>query len=151
MEGALQHESIRSLSRRNTDNNDNKFNNDDKDLEHKRQSLLEILRQRKIFTDLETGKLINDDTDIQALLNIIQKEKEKDMMKTKRSPETFFDIYKLAEMKTLPYYTTPYNLWYQGYCSARDLICEQTMTWLLLLAMNPLTGWFFHPFVFGWT
>jgi len=54
-------------------------------------------------------------------------------------------------MKTLQYYAIPYNLWYRGYCSARDLMCELTMTWLVLLAINPLTGWFFHPFVFGWT
>jgi hypothetical protein len=44
------------------------------DLEHKRQSFLEILKQRKIFIDSETGKLINDHTDIQTLFHIREKE-----------------------------------------------------------------------------
>ena len=149
---AIQDESMKSSDKRNTDNNNNKVSHisHNEDLEHKRQLLLDILMQRKIFTDSETGKLINDDTDIRTLLRIIQKEKEKDTMKTKELPEAFLTTNKLAEMNTLQYYSIPYNLWYRGYCSARDLMCEITMTWLLLLAMNPLTRWFFHPFVFGW-
>ena len=131
--------------------NNDKFKRNDSDLEHKRQLLLEILRQRKIFTDLETGILINDNTDIRTLLNIIQKEKEKDAMKTKKLSEASINTDKLVGMTILPYYAIPYSLWHEGYCSARDLLCELTMTWLLLLAMNPFTGWFFHPFVFGWT
>ena len=131
--------------------NNYKFKRIDSDLEDKRQLLLEILRQRKIFTDLDTGNLINDNTDIRTLLNIIQKEKEKDAMKTKKLSEASIDTDKLVGMTILPYYAIPYSLWHEGYCSARDLLCELTMTWLLLLAMNPFTGWFFHPFVFGWT
>ena len=131
--------------------NNDKFKRIDSDLEDKRQLLLEILRQRKIFTDLDTGNLINDNTDIRTLLNIIQKEKEKDAMKTKKLSEASINTDKLVGMTILPYYAIPYSLWHEGYCSARDLLCELTMTWLLLLAMNPFTGWFFHPFVFGWT
>ena len=142
-------ESIKSSDKKNIDNN--KLSHNDEDLKHKRQLLLEILKQRKVFTDSETGKLINDDTDIRTLLNILQKEKGKDTMKTKELPEAFLTTNKLAGMNTLQYYSIPYNLWYRGYCCARDLMCELTMTWLLLLAMNLLTGWFFHPFVFGWT
>ena len=128
------------------------FNN----LENKRRLLLEILRQRKIFTDSETGELINDYTDIRTLLKIIQREKEggkkidKEIIKTKELPEVFLNTDKFAVTKPLMYYAIPYNLWYRGYCSTRDLISELTMTWLLLLAVNPLTGWFFHPFLFGW-
>ena len=131
--------------------NNDEFKRNDSDLEHKRQLLLEILRQRKIFTDSETGNLINDNTNIRTLLNIIQIEKEKDAMKTKKLSEASINTDKLVGMTILPYYAIPYSLWHQGYCSARDLLCELTMTWLLLLAMNPFTGWFFHPFVFGWT
>lgn len=131
--------------------NNDEFKRNDSDLEHKRQLLLEILRQRKIFTDSETGNLINDNTNIRTLLNIIQIEKEKDAMKTKKLSEASINTDKLVGMTILPYYAIPYSLWHQGYCSARDLLCELTLTWLLLLAMNPFTGWFFHPFVFGWT
>ena len=149
MEGSIQNESMKSSKGRYVNND--KFKRNDSDLEHKRQLLLEILRQRKIFTDLETGILINDNTDIRTLLNIIQKEKEKDAMKTKKLSEASINTDKLVGMAILPYYAIPYSLWHEGYCSARDLLCELTMTWLLLLAMNPFTGWFFHPFVFGWT
>ena len=150
MEGSIQNESMKSSKGRYVNNND-KFKSKDSDLEHERQLLLEILRQRKIFTDSETGNLINDNTDIRTLLNIIQKEKEKDAIKTKELPEASINTDKLVGLTTLPYYAIPYSLWHRGYCSARDLLCELTMTWLLLLAMNPFTGWFFHPFVFGWT
>ena len=95
--------------------------------------------------------MINEDTDLQTLLKIIQSEKDNGIIERKGVSETFPCVNKLAVMKILPYYTSAYNLWYHNYCSARDLICELTMTWLLLLAMNPLTGWFYHPFVFGWT
>ena len=104
--------------------------------------MLEILRQRKIFTDSETGNLINDNTNIRTRLNIIQIEKEKDAMKTKKLSEASINTDKLVGMTILPYYAIPYSLWHQGYCSARDLLCELTLTWLLLLAMNPFTGFY---------
>ncbi|MFZ0557226.1 MAG: hypothetical protein WAM26_18240 [Nitrososphaeraceae archaeon] len=148
MEGSIQNESMKSSKGRYVNNDE--FKRNDSDLEHKRQLLLEILRQRKIFTDSETGNLINDNTNIRTRLNIIQIEKEKDAMKTKKLSEASINTDKLVGMTILPYYAIPYSLWHQGYCSARDL-SELTMTWLLLLAMNPFTGWFFHPFVFGWT
>ena len=56
----IQDESLKSSDRRNTDSNNN--------LVHKRRLLLEILRQRKILTDSETGEMINDDTDIRELM-----------------------------------------------------------------------------------
>ena len=139
--------SLKSADRRNTDDNN--------DLEDKRQLLLEILRQRKILTDSETGELVNDDTDIRTLLKIIQREKggekDKETVKTKELPEAFLNTDRFTGTNPLMYYTIPYNLWYRGYSFARDQISELTMTWLLLLAINPLTGWFFHPFLFGWT
>ena len=143
----IQDESLKSSDRRNTDSNNN--------LVHKRRLLLEILRQRKILTDSETGELINDDTDIRTLLKIILREKEeekdKETVKTKGLPEASFNTDRFTGTSPLMYYTIPYNLWYRGYCSARDLITELIMMWLLLLAINPLTAWFFHPFLFGWT
>ena len=99
--------------------NNDEFKRNDSDLEHKRQLLLEILRQRKIFTDSETGNLINDNTNIRTRLNIIQIEKEKDAMKTKKLSEASINTDKLVGMTILPYYAIPYSLWHQGYCSAR--------------------------------
>ena len=142
----IQYESLKPSDRRNND--------DDNNLENKRRLLLEILKQRKILTDSETGELINDDTNIRTL-KIIQREKEgekdKETVKIKELPEAFFRTDRFTGINPLMYYSIPYNLWYRGYCSARDLISEQTMICLLLLAINPLTGWFFHPFLFGWT
>lgn len=148
---AIQDAEMNFSGKRNTDNNNNNKVNHAEDLEHKRQLLLEILRQRQIVTDSETGKLINDDTDIQTLLRIIQEEKEKYRMEMKDLPKASDNTDELPWMEEiLQYYAIPYNLWHRSYCSVRDLTCELTMMWLLLLATNPLTGWFFHPFVFGW-
>jgi hypothetical protein len=142
---------ITSTDKGSTGNNNNNKVHHKEDLEHKRQLFLEILKQRKIFIDSETGKLINADTDIQ-IFTYYRKEQEKDMMKAKATNVALLNPDRLVVMKMLQqYYTVPYNLWYRSYCSARDLLSELTMTWLLLLAINPITGWFFHPFVFGWT
>src|SRR4030095_7884938 len=113
--------------------------------------MFEVLRQRKILTDSKTGKVINEDTQLQTLVKIIQNEKYHDNIETKRVTEAFPSVNKLKTLRTFPYCTSAYNLWYKNYCYARDLITEVIMTWLLLLAINPFTGWFYHPFLFGWT
>lgn len=68
----IQDESIISPDKGSIDNNNNDKVRHNEDLEHKRQSFLEILKQRKIFIDSETGKLINDHTDIQTVFHIIE-------------------------------------------------------------------------------
>jgi hypothetical protein len=141
MEGAILQESTNTLNS-NTDNND---------IEHTRQLLLEILRQRKVSNDPETGKMLDDKTDIQTLLNIIQNEKEKEKVKKKRLDETFNKTDKSAKMKIQPSYPHAYNPWYPNYRLATELIYELTMAWLLFLVMNPVTGWFYYPIVVGWT
>lgn len=45
--------------------------------EHTRQLLFEILRERGVNFDLETGKRIDNKSDIETLLRIIQNEKKK--------------------------------------------------------------------------
>ena len=147
----IQDESIISPDKGSIDNNNNDKVRHNEDLEHKRQSFLEILKQRKIFIDSETGKLINDHTDIQTLFHIIEKEREKDMMKAKALPEAFLNPDKLAVMKMRSSIMQSLTMFGTEATARRDLMCELTMTWLLLLAINPLTGWFFHPFVFGCT
>lgn len=51
--------------------------------EHIRQLLLEILRERGVNFDSETGKRIDKESDIETLLRVIQNEKMK--RKDKRS------------------------------------------------------------------
>jgi hypothetical protein len=84
----IQDGSIVSSDKRNTNNNNVSHN---EDLEHKRQLFLEILKQRKIFINSETGKSINDDIDIQTPFHIIEKEREKDTMKAKELLEAFLN------------------------------------------------------------
>jgi organic radical activating enzyme len=45
--------------------------------EHTRKLLFELLRQRGIDIDIETGKKIDEKSDIEILLRVIQNEKEK--------------------------------------------------------------------------
>jgi hypothetical protein len=49
----------------------------DKD-EHKRRLLLNILKERGIFFDLETKKMIDDKTSLETLLRVLQNEKERE-------------------------------------------------------------------------
>jgi hypothetical protein len=135
MEGAILQESV-NTSNHITDNN--------KNIEHKRELLLEILRQREVFIDSETGKIIDDKTDIQTLLNVIQKQKEK--VRRKESTK-----HHAKPKKVQPYISSVYNPWYPRYRSASELIYELIIAWLLFLSMNPVTGWFYYPIVFGWT
>jgi hypothetical protein len=112
--------------------------------------MFEVLRQRKILTDSKTGKVINEDTQLQTLLKIIQNEKYHDNIETKRVTEAFPSVNKLKTLRTFPYCTSAYNLWYKSYCYARDLITEVIMTWLLLLAINPLRdGFIIHSYLVG--
>jgi hypothetical protein len=45
--------------------------------EHTRQLLFEILRERGVNFDSETGKIIDKESDIETLLRVIQNEKKK--------------------------------------------------------------------------
>ena len=58
---------------------DSKNDNDDvqKEYEHTRQILYEILKERGVNLDSETGKKIDDKSDIETLLRVIQNEKKK--------------------------------------------------------------------------
>jgi hypothetical protein len=145
MGGAILQESV-NTSNHITDNN--------KNIEHKRELLLEILRQREVFIDSETGKIIDDKTDIQTLLNVIQKQKEKVKEKVRKKKgvhETSCKTDNSVPKKVQPYISSVYNPWYPRYRSASELIYELIIAWLFFLSMNPVTGWFYYPIVFGWT
>jgi hypothetical protein len=87
-------------------------------------------------------------------LNVIQKEKEKVKEKVKKKKgvhETSRKTDNSVPKKVQPYITSAYNPWYPRYRSASELIYELIIAWLLFLSMNPVTGWFCYPIVFGWT
>jgi hypothetical protein len=118
MEGAILQESV---------NTSNHITDNYKNIQHKRELLLEILRQREIFIDSETGKSIEDNTDIQTLLNVIQKEKEKEkekdkVKKKKGVHETSCKTYNSVPTKVRLYISSVYNPWYLRYRSASELI-----------------------------
>src|SRR5215211_3823277 len=57
------------------------------DSEHTRQLLYEILKQRGIYFDSTTGEKIDEKSDIETLLRVIQNEKEK-ISPAKSSPSS---------------------------------------------------------------
>lgn len=61
---------------------DSKNDNDDvqKEYEHTRLLLYEILKERGVNLDSETGKKIDDKSDIETLLRVIQNEKKEEKM-----------------------------------------------------------------------
>jgi len=70
----------------------------DKD-EHKRRLLLGILKERDIFFDLETKKIIDDKTSLETLLRILQNEKERE--RGIKHLEALNHVYKSPKMETI--------------------------------------------------
>lgn len=120
-------EKIASLQSTNIQSNNN--NN-----EHKRQLLLGILRQRGIFFDSQTGKIIDDKASIETLLRVLQKEKQK---KKKQQQEVALpNTNKSSEIQIRPY---------EFINDLLDVIYKSTVKWLLFLTLNSFTAWFWTP------
>jgi hypothetical protein len=51
--------------------------------EHKKRLLLDILKERGIFVDLETKKIIDDKTSLETILRVLQSEKEREIKNKK--------------------------------------------------------------------
>ena len=51
--------------------------------EHKKRLLLDILKERGIFFDLETKKIIDDKTSLETILRVLQSEKEREINEKK--------------------------------------------------------------------
>ena len=121
-------EKTASLQSTNIQNNNN--NN-----EHKRQLLLEILRQRGIIFDSEAGKIIDDKSSIETLLRVLQKEKQK----KKQQEEILHNTNKSSKIHMQPY---------EFINNLLDVNYKLTVRWLLLLALNPFTAWFWSPLTY---
>jgi hypothetical protein len=98
--------------------------------------LLEILRQRGIIFDSEAGKIIDDKSSIETLLRVLQKEKQK---KKQQQEEILHNTNKSSKIHMQPY---------EFINNLLDVNYKLTVRWLLLLALNPFTAWFWSPLTY---
>ena len=97
--------------------------------EHTRQLLYEILTERDIKFNSETGEKIDESTDIETLLRVIQLEKEK-----KKKQNGISSSNKPADLQVHKYnFVSEY--W--------RFINELDKLWFSYLALNPFTVWLF--------
>jgi hypothetical protein len=82
--------------------------------EYKRRLLLDILKERGIFFDLETRKIIDDTTSLETLLRILQIEKEKEKEGGIKHFEAPNHVDKSPKMETHPYESV-YDSWIIAY------------------------------------
>jgi hypothetical protein len=101
----------------------------DKD-EHKRRLLLGILKERDIFFDLETKKIIDDKTSLETLLRILQNEKERE--RGIKHLEALNHVYKSPKMETQSYESI-YDSWHIAY--------KLYTTWLVRFISNLCSWW----------
>jgi hypothetical protein len=101
----------------------------DKD-EHKRRLLLVILKERDIFFDLETKKIIDDKTSLETLLRILQNEKERE--RSIKHLEALNHVYKSPKMETQSYESI-YDSWHIAY--------KLYITWLVRFISNLSSWW----------
>jgi len=103
----------------------------DKD-EHKRRLLLNILKERGIFIDLETKKIIDDKTSLETLLRILQNEKEKEKERGIRYIEALKHVDKSLKMETRSYESV-YDSW--------DIAYKIYTVWLLRFISKLCLWW----------
>ncbi len=80
--------------------------------EHKRQLLLDILKERGIFFDLETKKIIDHKTRLETLLRILQNEKER--KRETKHIETLNHASKAPKIE-MRSYESVYDSWHIAY------------------------------------
>jgi len=98
--------------------------------EHKRRLLLGILKERDIFFDLETKKIIDDKTSLETLLRILQNEKE--LERGIKHLEALSHAYKSPQMETQSYESI-YDSWHIAY--------KLYITWLVRFISNLSSWW----------
>lgn len=102
---------------------------EDKD-EHKKRLLLDILKERGIFFDLETKKIIDDKTSLETLLRILQNEKERE--RGIKHLGSLNHVYKSPKMET-DSYESVYDYW--------DIAYKIYTTWLSRFISNLCFWW----------
>ena len=81
--------------------------------EHKKRLLLDILKERGIFFDLETKKIIDDKTSLETILRVLQSEKEREIKNKK-----YHKVPRLTEKSSgmeKNSYESVYDSWYIVY------------------------------------
>lgn len=122
---------------------DSPIDNENKDdQEHTRKLLFEILRQRGVDIDSETGKKIDDNSDIETLLRIIQNEKRKKEKEHEISSDNT-TIIKSSEPES------QIQQQYEFINEFWRLVYQLNKLWLLSIALNPFNRWFWAALVYS--
>ena len=103
---------------------------------HTRKLLFEILRQRGVDIDSETGKKIDDKSDIETLLRVIQNGKKK---KKEKQHEISSD--NTIMIKSLEPQTQIQQQQYKFINEFWHLVYQLNELWLLSIASNPFIRW----------
>jgi hypothetical protein len=109
--------------------------------EHTRQLLFEILRQGGVNIDSETGKKIDDKSDIETLLRVIQNEKKKKEKKHEISSDNTI-------IKSLEPQTQIQKQQYKFFNEFSHLVYQLNELWLLSIASNPFIRWYWGALAF---
>ena len=101
--------------------------------EHTRKLLFELLRQRGIDIDTETGKKIDEKSDIEILLRVIQNEKKKKENQHEISSDNNATIIKSSKPHIQIQLKFFNEFWH--------LVFQLNELWLLSIASNPIARW----------
>ena len=102
--------------------------------EHTRKLLFELLRQRGIGIDTETGKKIDEKSDIETLLRVIQNEKKK---KKENQHEISSDNNATIIKSSKPHIQIQHKFFNEFW----HLVFQLNELWLLSIASNPFARW----------
>ena len=101
--------------------------------EHTRKLLFELLRQRGIGIDTETGRKIDEKSDIETLLRVIQNEKKKKENQHEISSDNNATIIKSSKPQIQIQHKFFNEFWH--------LVFQLNELWLLSIASNPFARW----------
>jgi hypothetical protein len=101
--------------------------------EHTRKLLFELLRQRGIDIDSETGRKLDGKSDIETLLRVIQNEKKKKENQHEISSDNNATIIKSSKPQIQIQHKFFNEFWH--------LVFQLNELWLLSIASNPFVRW----------
>lgn len=102
--------------------------------EHARKLLFELLRQRGINIDSETGRKLDGKSDIETLLRVIQNEKKKKENQHEISSDNNATIIKSSKPQIQIQHKFFNEFWH--------LVFQLNELWLLSIASNPFARWY---------
>jgi hypothetical protein len=101
--------------------------------EHTRKLLFELLRQRGVDIDSETGRKLDGKSDIETLLRVIQNEKKKKENQHEISSDNNATIIKSSKPQIQIQHKFFNEFWH--------LVFQLNELWLLSIASNPFARW----------